>query len=97
MLEAVYRDIWATRSVVGIQPKPPFYPLFQCLKQGGNSKVIIFDPNQLENENEKATAPDSETQSGEISGGDGGESNSPSKESYPEYTTSLISSFILLG
>ena len=30
-------------------------------------------------------------------GGDGGELNSPSKESYPEYTTSLVSSFILLG
>jgi len=30
-------------------------------------------------------------------GGDGGESNSPSKGSYPEYTTSLVSSFILPG
>jgi len=47
-------------------------------------------------EDEK-TAPDSATQSGEISGGDGGESNSPSKGNYPEYTTSLVSSFILPG
>ena len=30
-------------------------------------------------------------------GGDGGESNSPSRRSYPEYTTSLVSSFILPG
>jgi len=32
-----------------------------------------------------------------MSGGDGGESNSPSKGSYSEYTTSLVSSFILPG
>ncbi len=32
-----------------------------------------------------------------ISGGDGGELNSPSKGSYPGYTTSLVSSFILPG
>ena len=30
-----------------------------------------------------------------ISGGDGGESNSPSKRSCSEYTTSLVSSFVL--
>jgi len=57
--------------------------------------VIIFDPNQLEDE--KITASGEETEGGEISGGDGGESNSPSKESYSEYTTSLVSSFILPG
>jgi len=28
MLEAVYIDLAASRSIVGIQPKPPFYPLF---------------------------------------------------------------------
>jgi len=32
-----------------------------------------------------------------ILGGDGGELNSPSKRSYPEYATSLVSSFILPG
>ena len=47
----------------GIQAKPPFYPLLQSLNQDENSKVIIFAPNQLE----KGTAPDSETQSGDIS------------------------------
>lgn len=47
ILDAVYIDLWANRSVVGIQPKPSFYPLFQSLKQDENSKVVIFDPNQL--------------------------------------------------
>jgi len=32
-----------------------------------------------------------------ISGGDGGELNSPSKGSYPEYTTSLVSYLISPG
>ena len=31
------------------------------------------------------------------SGGDGGESNSPSRRNDPEYATSLVSSFILPG
>lgn len=60
ILEAIYVDIWATRSVVGIQPEPLFYPLFQLLKQDEDSKVIIFDPNQLE----KESALDSGNQSG---------------------------------
>ena len=42
MLEAVYVDLLATRSVVGIQPKAPFYALFERMKTG--SKVTIFDP-----------------------------------------------------
>lgn len=65
--DAVYIDLWATRSVVGIQPKPSFYPLFRSLKQDENSKVIIFDPSQLEAKRQKLTAPDGENQSGEIS------------------------------
>ncbi len=60
ILEAIYVDIWATRSVVGIQPEPLFYPLFQLLKQDEDSKVIIFDPNQLG----KEIALDSGNQSG---------------------------------
>ena len=60
ILEAIYVDIWATLSVVGIQPEPRSYPLFQLLKQDEDSKVIIFDPNQLE----KESALDSENQSG---------------------------------
>ncbi|HUS04461.1 MAG TPA: hypothetical protein VMY79_02940 [Dehalococcoidia bacterium] len=50
ILKAIYVDIWATRSVAGIQPEPLFYPLFQLLKQDEDSQVIIFDPNQLEKE-----------------------------------------------
>jgi hypothetical protein len=46
MLEAVYVDLAATRSIVGIQPKPPFYPLFESLKQKPGSKVIVFSPSQ---------------------------------------------------
>lgn len=52
MLGAVYIELRANRCVVGIQPKPPFHPLFQSLKRDENSKAIIFDPNELEAENE---------------------------------------------
>ncbi len=41
MTEAVYLDLWANKSVVGIQPKPVFYPVLKSLQQNG--KVIIFD------------------------------------------------------
>ena len=43
MLEAVYVDLLATRSVVGIQPKAPFYALFEKMKT--SSEVTVFDPN----------------------------------------------------
>jgi len=33
MLEAVYVDIGEKKSIVGIQPKSAFYPLFESLKQ----------------------------------------------------------------
>jgi hypothetical protein len=45
-LEAVYVDLAASRSVVGIQPKPALYPLFESLKQKPDNKVIVFNPAQ---------------------------------------------------
>jgi hypothetical protein len=43
MLEAVSLDLLATRSVVGMQLKAPFYALFEKMKT--SSKVTIFDRN----------------------------------------------------
>ena len=42
MIEAVFVDLAASRSIVGIQPKPPFYNLFESLKHGPDNKVTIF-------------------------------------------------------
>lgn len=44
MLEAVYVDLAASRSIVGIQPKPPFYPLFETLRHEPGNKVTVFSP-----------------------------------------------------
>lgn len=41
MLEAVYVDLAASRSIVGIQPKPPFYPLFEVSKQKSEAKATV--------------------------------------------------------
>ena len=46
MLEAVYVDLAASRSIVGIQPKPPFYPLFENLRQEPGNKVTVFSPGE---------------------------------------------------
>jgi hypothetical protein len=46
MLDAVYLDLAQSRSVVGILPKSPFYPLFQSLKDDPEAKVKVFDPEQ---------------------------------------------------
>jgi site-specific DNA recombinase len=46
MLEAVYIDLAASRSIVGIQPKPPFYPLFESLKRKPDNKVIVYNPGE---------------------------------------------------
>ncbi len=54
MLEAVYVDLAASRSIVGIQPKAPFYPLFDSLKQTPGNKVMIFRPGEVE---QKKTGP----------------------------------------
>ena len=42
MLEAVYVDQVASRSIVGIQPKAPFHPLFDLLKNQIDKKIIVF-------------------------------------------------------
>ena len=47
MLEAVYVDLAASRSIVGIQPKGAFYPLFDSLKRIPGNKVIIFRPGEV--------------------------------------------------
>jgi len=44
-LDAVYVDIGASRAIVGLQPKPTFYHLFETLKQDHDSQVTVFhDP-----------------------------------------------------
>ena len=44
MIEPVYIDLAASRSIVGIQPRPPFYNLFESLKYVPDNKVTIFSP-----------------------------------------------------
>jgi len=74
-----------------------FYPLFQSLKQDENSRVIIFDPNQLENEDEKITALDSETRSGDISEWwRRGRVELPVQKKVARMSTSLVSSYYLV-
>jgi hypothetical protein len=42
MLEAVYVDLAASRSIVGIQPKPAFYPLFRSLQNHAENQITVF-------------------------------------------------------
>ncbi len=53
-----------------------------------------YSPLRITRQNETAL---DDARAAILSGGDGGELNSPSKRSYPGHTTSLISSFILSG
>ena len=53
-----------------------------------------YSPLRITRQNEAAL---DDARAAILSGGDGGESNSPSTGSYPEYTTSLVSFFILPG
>jgi hypothetical protein len=48
MLEAVYVDLAASRSIVGLQPKAPFYPLFDSLKHVAGNRVMIFRPGEVQ-------------------------------------------------
>jgi len=48
MLEAVFVDLAASRAIVGIQPKAPFYPLFDSLKKMPDNKVMIFRPGEVQ-------------------------------------------------
>jgi site-specific DNA recombinase len=42
MLDAVYIDMASKRSIVGIQPKPTFYPLFKALENQADNKITVF-------------------------------------------------------
>jgi site-specific DNA recombinase len=57
MLDAVYIDLEASRSIVGLQPKPPFYHLFDSLKQYPDSKVTIFREAKKETGPVQTTGP----------------------------------------
>lgn len=56
MLDAVYIDVEASRRIVGLQPKPPFYHLFDSLEHHPDSKVSVF------RESKKKTGPVCETE-----------------------------------
>jgi site-specific DNA recombinase len=57
MLDAVYVDLEASRTIVGLQPKPPFYPLFDTLKHYPDSKVTIFREGKKETGHVQTTGP----------------------------------------
>ena len=48
MIEAVYIDLAASRSIVGIQPKPVFYPLFNSLENQSGNAISVFHDKKLE-------------------------------------------------
>ncbi len=48
MLEAVYVDLAASRSIVGIQPKPVFYPLFNSLENQSGNAISVFHDKKTE-------------------------------------------------
>ena len=50
MIEAIYIDLAASRSIVGVQPKPPFYNLFESLKHMPDNKVTIFRSGTIQKE-----------------------------------------------
>ncbi len=74
---------------------------------GQNDRYINFPQDKLRDAlmqyspvhliHQQKTSPTTHVGPVNISGGDGGESNSPSRRSDPEYATSLVSSFILPG
>lgn len=47
-LEAVYIDLAASRSIVGIQPKPVFYPLFNSLENQTGNTILVFHDKKIE-------------------------------------------------
>ncbi len=42
MLDCVFVDLAASRSVVGVQPKPAFYPLFKSLQNQKDNKITVY-------------------------------------------------------
>ena len=89
LIELVYVDV-QTKRVTAVKPTPAFRTLFGVGIDVGPSAPIELQAtyNKSEDIKSKDVVGD---------GGGGGELNSPSKRSYPEYTTSLVSSFILPG
>ncbi len=84
LVELVYVDL-ETKHVTAVKPTPAFRALFRA-----GIDTTLDGPVEL------VPAGDPAKDIVGVGGG-GGESNSPSKGSYPEYTTSLVSSFILPG
>jgi len=82
MLEAVYVDMAAMRSIVGIQPKPPFYPLFDSLENQPGNKVTVF----RDSKRKKETGPSLKLKPGTVMV-ETGESRTPRPE---EATQSLL-------
>jgi len=60
-------------------------------------RMIVFNPDSNSGKGEKPPPVKKPEAEKFRVGGDGGGSNSPSRRSYPVYTTSLVSSFILPG
>ena len=80
MLDAVFIDLEASRAIVGLQPKPPFYHLFDSLEHHPDSKVTIF------REAKKETGPIQTTGPGTVMV-ETGESRTPRPE---EATQSML-------
>ena len=53
----------ASRSIVGIQPRAPFYPLFESLKNQAGNKITVFTQGTLL---KKQTGSDSSSEPGTV-------------------------------
>ena len=47
MLDTVYIDVVSTKAVVGVVPKPAFYPLFAALHQRPEAGVYVASPERI--------------------------------------------------
>ena len=81
MLDAVFVDTLEEKAVVAIRPKPAFQALFALATTQEGSGVILNPPGQL-----RITHNGQQS----VHGGDGGESNSPSKGTPNETATGLV-------
>jgi len=79
LVELVYVDL-ETKHVTALKPTPAFSALLGKAIETALDKPVFLTPLNKESVGV---------------GGDGGELNSPSRRSYPEYPTSLVSSFFL--
>ncbi len=81
LIEMVYVDL-ETKRITALKPTPSFGALLGKAIKTASDKPVFLTPLNKESVGV---------------GGDGGELNSPSKRSYPEYPTSLVSSFSYLA